>query len=223
VTEFSHVFENLFIVDLLLRWCFVVLLLHDFLFVVVLVPIRRMALKVTSDQAQQNLARKVAKLSRSIRSIAPERKISINTYGFTNVTDTIGTVAPLLSIVAGTDVSDRVGDKIRIKSIRLVLLSLLLLVSIGVTPTNNEFSRFLLVQDMQAVSDGTPVAQDVVQAVNRPDFLLRLWIRLVVLNGLWVSPLIHHAQIAYVSTSAAVLLLCCPQRRVLLFSIIIWQ
>jgi len=85
-TEFSHVFENLFIVDLLLRWCFVVLLLHDFLFVVVLVPIRRMAsLKVTSDQAQQNLARKVAKLSRSIRSIAPERKISINTYGFTNV------------------------------------------------------------------------------------------------------------------------------------------
>jgi len=45
-------------------------------------PVRRRAranpkdgtLKVTSDQAQQNLARKVAKLSRSIRSIAPERK-----------------------------------------------------------------------------------------------------------------------------------------------------
>jgi len=60
VTEFSHVFENLFIVDLLLRWCFVVLLLHDFLFVVVLVANPKDGtLKVTSDQAQQNLARKV--------------------------------------------------------------------------------------------------------------------------------------------------------------------
>jgi len=193
-------------------------------------PVRRRAranpkdgtLKVTSDQAQQNLARKVAKLSRSIRSIAPERKISINTYGFTNVTDTIGTVAPLLSIVAGTDVSDRVGDKIRIKSIRLVLTLTTTPGSIGVTPTNNEFSRFLLVQDMQAVSDGTPVAQDVVQAVNRPDFPTPALDKTGRFKWLWVSPLIHHAQIAYVSTSAAVATVL-SQRRVLLFSIIIWQ
>jgi len=156
------------------------------------------------------------------RSIAPERKISINTYGFTNVTDTIGTVAPLLSIVAGTDVSDRVGDKIRIKSIRLVLTLTTTPGSIGVTPTNNEFSRFLLVQDMQAVSDGTPVAQDVVQAVNRPDFPTRLWIRLVVLNGCGFS---FNSSCAnrVMSVPQLLLLLCCPQRRVLLFSIITWQ
>jgi len=61
-----------------------------------------------------------------------------------------------------------------------------------------------------------------VQAVNRPDFPTPALDKTGRFKWLWVSPLIHHAQIAYVSTSAAVATVL-SQRRVLLFSIIIWQ
>jgi len=81
-------------------------------------------------------------------------------------------------------VSDRVGDKIRIKSIRLVSYShYYSWFPLGLLLQIMSFLGFCWFKILQAVSDGTPVAQDVVQLLIVPIFLLRLWIRLVVLNG----------------------------------------
>lgn len=150
---------------------------------------------VSAAQAQVTLAKKVAKLQKVVRGIAPEVKFaSVNTI-FTNVADTVGSTSPLLQIAAGTDVTDRISDKIRIKAIRLQVRVDTSTGSLGTTPNNGEFTRFLLVQDLQQVSDTTPSAGVIVRSTSTPQFPEPAFDSNGRFKWLWVSPLFCHSRI----------------------------
>lgn len=150
---------------------------------------------VTSSQAQVNLAKKVAKLQKVVRGIAPEVKYFSANSIFSNVADTVGSVAGQLTIAAGTDLFDRISDRIRIKAIRLQVRVDVSTASLGTNPTNGEFTRFLLVQDLQQVSDTIPAAGVIVRSTSTPQFPEPSLDNNGRFKWLWVSPLFSHARI----------------------------
>lgn len=162
---------------------------------------------VSSSQAQVNLAKKVAKLQKVVRGITPEVKFFELTSTFPNISDTAGGVVHQSQIAAGTDITNRIADKVRIKAIRLQVRISTATASIGTTPTHEEFSRFILVQDLQQVSDTTPAASAIVQAPSLPQFPTPALDSNGRFRWLWVSPLFQHARIA---TSSAVAALTTP-------------
>lgn len=151
---------------------------------------------VSAAKAQVSLAKKVAKLQKVVRGIAPEVKFFSANSIFSNVSDTVGSVAGQLTIAAGTDLFDRISDRIRIKAIRLQTRVDTSTASLGTNPTNGEFTRFLLVQDTQQVSDTVPSAGVIVRSTSTPQFPEPSLDNNGRFKWLWVSPLIHHSRIA---------------------------
>lgn len=160
---------------------------------------------VTPAQAQVSLAKKVAKLQKVVKGIKPEVKYAEITSSFPNISDTAGGVVHQTQIAAGTDLQNRIADKIRIKAIRLQVRISTSSNSIGVLPTNEEFSRFLLVQDLQQVSDTTPAASAIVTTPSSPQFPTPALDSNGRFKWLWVSPLFYHARITSGATVAALI------------------
>lgn len=158
---------------------------------------------VTSNQAQLALARKVQKLQKAVRGIQPEVKYFESSGVFANVVDTTGGINGILTVAAGTDISDRISDKIRIKALRVQVRVSTGVGSIGATPTSEEFTRFILVQDTQQVADSVPAANLVVSNTALPQFPTPSLNSNGRFKWLWVSPLFVHSRIAQSSVAAA--------------------
>jgi len=160
---------------------------------------------VSSKQASMALAKKVSKLSKLVRGIQPELKFFTGSGTFSQVTDTAGAAASVVLIAAGTDQGERISDRIRIKRFQLEVRLATGVSSLGATPTSEEFSRFILVQDTQQVSDTVVTPTDVLQNVANPAFpVLNVSNAVGRYKMLWVSPLFCHARIASASVAGAV-------------------
>lgn len=150
---------------------------------------------VSVRKAESNLAQKVVQLSKYVKGLKPEVKYITATTSFANVADTVGAVANLVPIPAGTNFTERVGDKIRVKSIYCRLRVATNTGSLGVAPSDDEFTRFCIVQDTQAISSTGPVASDVVYSVTTPqDPIPNIASQPGRFRWLWTSPLMHHAK-----------------------------
>lgn len=117
--------------------------------------------EVTKKQVDLNQSRTIQRLVKLTRGIAPERKFFDTNLSFINITDTAGAINQITSIAQGDGVSDRTGNKIRIKGIYVqVRVS-----TSSISGLAESFLRFAVVQDMQQASDTAPT---VAQIVNNP-------------------------------------------------------
>lgn len=125
---------------------------------------------VTAPQASLALARKVNRLSKIVKGIQPELKFLSLTGSAANVTDTTGLAVPLVFLTAGTDYNNRISDRVRVKRVQFTVRMSTAAVSLGATPTSEEFTRFYLIQDCQQVSDTSPTVNDVLFSGSTPQF-----------------------------------------------------
>lgn len=165
---------------------------------------------VSASKAQENLSKKVARLSKIVRGIQPERKIIISNVTFSNVADTVGGINDIVALTAGTDISNRIADKVRIKSIRLTARVSTVSSSLGALPTDDEFTRFIVVQDTQTVADTIPAVSTIVQSTSTPQAPFPALDATGRFKWLAVSPLIQHARVAGSATPAATLVSLVP-------------
>lgn len=158
---------------------------------------------VSQGAASYALAQKVNRLTKLVKGIQPELKFYELNSAFSNIADTAGAVTSIVGVPQGDAINNRTGNKIRIKKLYVQARVATNTGSIGVSPTNEEFSRVFVVQDLQQASDTDPVPSNVVAVVSLPQTLLDN----VQLQGqfkiLWASRLIHHARIAQTSLSGA--------------------
>jgi len=159
---------------------------------------------VSAKKADENQARTIARLVKLTKGIAPERKQITGTGSFANVADTVGAQAGIVAIGQGSDINQRTGNQVRLKSFQIQVRVSTATASIGTVPTNEEFTRFVLVLDKQTISDSTATALTVFQNVANPQFPQPNVEALGRFKWLWVSPLIHHARIAQSAVAGAV-------------------
>lgn len=119
---------------------------------------------VSKKQVDQNQSRTIQRLVKLTRGIAPERKFFDTSIAFINIVDTVGAIQNIVLIPQGDGVSDRTGNKIRVKSVYVqVRVS-----TQSVSGLAEAFLRFALVQDTQQVADSTPTVSQIVNSTATP-------------------------------------------------------
>jgi len=125
---------------------------------------------VSKKQVDQNQSRVIQRLVKLTRGIAPERKFFDTSLSFINVADTAGAIVQITSIAQGDTVGTRTGNKIRIKALYVqVRVSTQSLAGLA-----EEYVRFMVVQDMQQVSDTAPTVANIVNNTALPQNALPL-------------------------------------------------
>jgi len=123
---------------------------------------------VSKKQVDNNQSRIIQRLVKLTKGIAPERKFFDTTLSFLNVSDTVGAVSHISAVAQGDLVSNRTGNKIRVKSIYVqVRVS-----TVSIDGLVEGFARFYIVRDLQQVGDTSPTASDILNAVNTPQSVL---------------------------------------------------
>lgn len=146
----------------------------------------------------------IARISRSIGK--PEVKYLDTAISLLNVVDTTGAIQHLTAASQGVGVTNRVGNKMRVKHIYCQVRVSEAEASIGTAPTTSNYIRWAVVRDRQQVGDGTPASTDVFTDVTTPQHSIMNINSQGRFEILYLSPLISAARIANAVTPVATLL-----------------
>lgn len=163
----------------------------------------RALVSVTGRQAQNNIARDLVQLKKVVKGIKPERKVFDTIINMSNIPDTTGGIQSICAIAQGDLITNRIGNKIRVVHINAQLRLSTVAGSLGVTPTDDEYTRFFLIQDTQQASDTTPTPTDVFENCASPQAWLLNYRTQPRYKVRWVGPLLRHAAVAAQSTPVA--------------------
>jgi len=122
---------------------------------------------VSQKQAELNLARKVAQLSKYVKGLKPEMKFADVSLSGTNVSPTTGLTTHMSFIAAGTGVNQRVGENVQIKYIEMHFEAVFI-ASIAIATNDNPSYRVYIVQDKQQVASTSPTLADLVDQPSVP-------------------------------------------------------
>jgi len=122
---------------------------------------------VSKQQAEVNLARKVAQLSKYVKGLKPEMKFADISLSATNVSPTTGVTTLMSSIAAGAGVNQRVGENVQIKYIEMHFEAIFA-GSVASSTNDNPSYRVYIVQDKQQVPNVSPALSDLVDQPSTP-------------------------------------------------------
>uniref|UniRef100_UPI0040474049 hypothetical protein n=1 Tax=Polynucleobacter sp. TaxID=2029855 RepID=UPI0040474049 len=158
---------------------------------------------VTSKQAERNLAKRVLQLSRLVKVQKPELKLFEAALSFTNVADTVGGIAALTSMGAGTDNLQRIADEITVQSLYVQFRIDVGVSSIPEPLQPTDFIRCFVVQDMQQVADTAPTPAQIFQITSSPQTPLLNSDTLGRFKVLYQSPLFQGSRLGWTAVSGA--------------------
>lgn len=171
---------------------------------------------VSAARAESNLAKKVVRIEKLVRGLKPEVKYFDLNAAFVNVVGASGASTSLVPIAQGSDNVNRIGDKIRVVSIQCFLRVATNAASLGGTPTDEQFCRWVIVQDKQTVSDSVATPSSIVASPLLPHVALSNFVgsgeQPDRFNYLYWSPLISAARITDGSLAGVLLIILLLQR-----------
>jgi len=122
---------------------------------------------VSKQQAEVNLARKVAQLSKYVKGLKPEMKFADVSLSASNVSPTTGVTTLMSAIAAGTGVNQRVGENVQVKYIEMHFEAIFA-GSVAAATNDNPSYRVYIVQDKQQISNTSPGLLDLVDQPSVP-------------------------------------------------------
>lgn len=122
---------------------------------------------VTAARAEMNLAKKVMRLERVIKTYQPEMKFADLSQTSVNVNSATGLQLSLSAIAQGALINDRIGDKIMVKLIEFHVEAVYS-GSVASSTTDNPSWRVYIVKDTQQIADTAPAGSDLVDQPSLP-------------------------------------------------------